>query len=447
MKIIIVGGGKVGSALCQDLTNEGHDIILIEKKQALLDSLMSKMDINGIVGDGADILILQEADITHCDIFISVTQSDEINMLAGVMAAHSGAKRTIVRVRNSSYFDHFSFMQQSLGITMMTNPDFLTALNIVYDLEYPYAINVDSIVNNRVDLVQIEATGDLINQPIATFRQIYSDILVTVIKRKDQIIVPDGSHVILEGDQLVLAGTRVALLVFFNRIFAYRKRIKNVLIIGGGTIAVYLGRKLQALKINFKVIESNPEKAKQLSMVFPNHEIFVGDGTDPEFLHLAGLDYADALVALTGIDEENIMLSMYASKQKEMKLITKVNRTDLLKIVDDSSLQTIVTPKALVCDDIMAIVRALANSAGSNVSHLYRLLDNKVEVLEFDIKESSKVCLKPLRDLKMIKNCMIAYIIRDKKIIIPSGMDYIMAKDTVVVVTTHTLTDISEILQ
>lgn len=447
MNIIIVGGGKVGSALCMDLVSEAHDIILIEKKQSILDDLTSKLDITGVKGDGADVDTLMAANIEQCDIFISVTQSDEINMLSGVVAAHLGAKRTIVRVRNSNYFDHFSFIQSSLGITMMTNPDFLTALNIVHDLEYPYANHVDSIANNRLDLVQFDVTESLENQPIMTFRTCYKDVLVTAIKRDDEIIIPNGTHVIKKGDTLVLAGTRLAMIDFFKKVVDVRKRIENVLIVGGGKIAVYLGRKLQWLKVNFKIIENNEETAKNLAQLFPDNEIFVGDGTDMDFLIDCGLLHADAIVALTGIDEENIMLSMFAAKSTNAKVITKVNRKELLKIVDLSPLQTIVTPKALVCDDIMGIVRALDNSQGSNVTHLYRLMDNQIEVLEFEVCENAKVCYKPLKDIQTKTNVMIGYIIRNNKIIIPSGMDEILPKDIVIVISTETLNDLSEILQ
>lgn len=447
MKIVIVGAGKVGTQLCEDLSNEGHDIVLIELSDYKLNQVIDKVDITGIVGNGANIQILEEVNMNDVDVFIAVTQKDEINLLSAVIAKKMGAENTIVRVRSTEYNDHLAFMKESFGISLMMNPDHQAASDIIQTLQYPSAHNVESFASNRVNLVEfvVENHSSLINQPLLSFRNNYGNVLVCVILRQGTVIIPDGSYSIQQGDHIYVTGNPKDIREFLFRVNGKHK-VKQVLIVGGGNITFYLCQYFEKLKINVKVIENNPEVARRLAERFEHFEIILGDGTNQDFLIHQGLEHYDALVSLTGIDEENILISMFASQHGVNRIVTKVNRRDLLKIVGDVGLQTIITPKSIVADHMISVVRALHNSKGSNVEALYRLIDNRVEALQFKVSNQSKVINQPLKDLITKKNLLIAYIIRNSELIFPGGMDCIQANDSVIVVSTTTLSDLDDIL-
>lgn len=447
MKIVVVGAGKVGSLLCEDLSNEGHDIILIEKDEFELNVLIDKLDITGVIGNGADIDVLSEVGMKDTDVFIAVTQKDEINLLASVIAKKMGASNSIVRVRNTEYNEHLEFMKDSLGITLMINPDHQAAFDIVQTLQYPAAYNVESFASNRVNLVEfvIEQDSKLLNLPLSEFRHIYGNVLVGVILRKEEVIIPDGSFVIQEGDHIYVTGNQKDMRNFGLNIFENNK-VKKVFIIGGGNITFYLCQYFEKMKIHVKVIENNPKAAQALAQRFDKFEIILGDGTNQDFLLHQGIEHYDALISLTGIDEENILISMFAHQQELSRIITKVNRTDLLKIVGDVGLQTIITPKSIVADHIISMVRALYNSQGSNVEALYRFIGNRVEALQFKVNSKSKVINTPLKDLKTKQNLLIAYIIRGNKLFFPTGNDSIYPNDSVIVISKTTLSDLDDIL-
>lgn len=447
MKIVVVGAGKVGSLLCEDLSNEGHDIILIEKDENSLNHLIEKVDITGIIGNGANVDILEEVGMKDCDVFIAVTQKDEINLLSAVIARKLGAKHSIVRVRSTEYNEHLEFMKDSFGISLMINPDHQSAFDIVQTLQYPSAYNVESFASNRVNLVEfvIRQDSPLINQPIFNFRNTYGNVLVCVILRDEEVFIPDGSYVIQEGDHIYVTGSQKDMREFSLKINEV-SRVKKVMIIGGGNITFYLCQYFEKLKIHVKVIENNASVAQALAQRFEKFEIILGDGTNQDFLLHQGLDHYDALISLTGIDEENILISMFAHQNEINRIITKVNRTDLLKIVGDVGLQTIVTPKKIVADHIISVVRALYNSQGSNVEALYRLIGNKVEALQFKVKSNSKVVNIALKDLQTKPNVLIAYILRGNKLFFPGGNDSIQANDSVIVITKETMSDLDDIL-
>lgn len=447
MKIVIVGAGKVGTQLCEDLSNEGHDIVLIEFSEYKLNQVIDKVDITGIVGNGANVQILEEVNIKDVDVFIAVTQKDEINLLSALIAKKMGAENTIVRVRSTEYNDHLEFMKESFGISLMMNPDHQAAYDIIQTLQYPSAYNVESFASNRVNLVEfvVDANSLLIDQPLLSFRNKYGDVLVCVILRNNTVIIPDGSYRIEKGDHIYVTGNPKDIREFVYRING-KHRVKQVMIVGGGNITFYLCQYFEKLKIHVKVIENNPEVARRLAERFEHFEIILGDGTNQDFLIHQGLEHYDALVSLTGIDEENILISMFASQHGVNRLVTKVNRRDLLKIVGDVGLQTIITPKSIVADHMISVVRALHNSQGSNVEALYRLIDNRVEALQFKVSDQSKVVGITLKDLTIKKNLLIAYIIRNNELIFPGGLDVIKPSDKVIVISSHTLSDLDDIL-
>lgn len=447
MKIVIVGAGKVGSLLCEDLSNEGHDIILIERDEVALNRVIEKVDITGIIGNGANVDILKEVGMKDTEVFISVTQKDEINLLSAVIARKLGAKNSIVRVRDTEYNEHLEFMKESFGITLMINPDHQAAFDIVQTLQFPSAYNVESFASNRVNIVEyfIDQQSKLINLPISEFRKNYGNVLIGAIQRHGEVYIPDGTYTIQEGDHIYVTGSQQDMRSFGLRMFK-NNHLKKVLIIGGGNITFYLCQYFEKMKVQVKVIENNLEVAKRLAQRFENFEILLGDGTNQDFLLQEGLDNSDAMISLTGIDEENILISMFGHQHHVPRIITKVNRVDLLKIVGDVGLQTIITPKSIVADHIISVVRALYNSRGSNVEALYRFIGNRVEALQFKVNPKSKVTNISLKELQIKPGILIAYIIRGNKLFFPTGNDLILANDSVIVISKTTLSDLDEIL-
>lgn len=449
VNIVIVGGGKVGELLCSELSTEGSNVLLIEKNQEVLESLVDKNDITGIVGSGASYPILMEADVANSDVFIAVTELDEINMIAAIMANKLGANYTISRVRTPENYHSFSFVEESLGIHMMINPELEAAKKIFTELEFPFALNVESFVNNLVNIVSVEISEEssLVNMPLPAFRQKYRSILVCVLERNGDVIIPRGDVVLQAGDRIHVTGKTSDLEKFYRSLGALHRRVKSCLIIGGGKITYYLLRMLSHTDMHVKVLEHDREKAKELAHEFPKVTVIHTDGSEKSNLDEEGIHNYEAVVSLTGMDEENIVISMYASKCNVKKNITKINRTAIVSYLGDIGLMSIITPKRLIANRITRFVRAIENSAGSNVDALYKLADERVESLQFNVKGGSKVVGIPLKDLSMKANIIVAYLVRSGEAIFPGGNDTIEVGDKVIVITTRgQLYDIDDIL-
>lgn len=450
MNIVIVGGGKVGELLCSELSTEGNNVLLIEKNAQVLETLVEKNDITGIVGSGASYPILMEADVAGSDVFVAVTEQDEINMISAIMANKIGANYTISRVRTPENYRSFSFVEESLGIHMMINPELEAAKKIFTELEFPFALNVDSFVNNLVNIVSVEIDEDssLVGMALPHFRQLYRSILICVLERKGEVIIPKGDVILEAGDRIHVTGQTTDLEKFYRSLGALHRRVKNCMIIGGGKITYYLLRMLSHTDMHVKVLELDREQAKQLSHEFPKVTVIHTDGSEKSNLDEEGISNYEAVVSLTGMDEENIVISMYASKCNVKKNITKINRTAIVSYLGDIGLMSIITPKRLIANRITRFVRAVENSAGSNVEALYKLADGRVESLQFNVKDGSKVVGIPLKDLPIHKNIIIAYLVRGGQAIFPGGNDYIERGDKVIVITTKAqLYDIDDILE
>ncbi|MDE1548502.1 Trk system potassium transporter TrkA [Jeotgalibaca caeni] len=450
MKIIIAGGGKVGSVLCAELSTEENDIILVEKNETRLESLINMNDISGIVGNGASYDIQQEAGVSNCDIFIAVTPEDEVNIMACILAKNLGASYTIARVRNPEYSNHFHYVRESLGVNLMINPELESARSIARLIKYPTVLGIQSFVDDKVELIEIEVgeQSPLANLPLNDFRPKYGDILVGAIRRKEETIIPSGQDRLQVGDHVYLMGESSILRKFYRKVRSQKNQIQSVLIIGGGRLTYYLLELLEESRMDIKVIERNREIAEELSAEFPNMEVILGDGTDQEVLQQEGIENYDAFISLTGVDEENIIASLYAAQQKVGKVITKVNRELLLKIFDSIGMESIITPKRVIANTILQFVRSLGNTSVSNVEALYRLADNQAEAIQFKVKATSRATNIQLEKLKTRENLLIAYIIRDKKLIIPSGQDVIKPNDRVIIITKEKyFDDIDDILK
>ncbi|NLA87085.1 MAG: Trk system potassium transporter TrkA [Clostridiales bacterium] len=437
MKIVIAGGGKVGGVLCSDLSGENHDVVIIDRDSSVVDSLIGLSDIAGLVGNGANPELLREAGVSDCDVFIAVTESDEINIIASIMAHKLGAHEVLARVRNPEYSSQLSFVQENLGISMLINPEMEAARAIMHSIRFPSAISIESFAEGRVQMVEVSASpgSQLDGMPLTRFREMFGRVLVCIVQRGDDIYIPAGSFVLREGDLLHVTGPTKNLPAICKVAGCFTRRIRSAMIIGGSSIARYLLRIMDRTGMDICIIERNRTVAESLASEFGGVKVIAGDGTDQSLLEEHHIESYDCLVALTGIDEETLITSLYAAKKKVPKIVTKVNRTQLLHVLGDTRLQTIVTPKRIVADKIIRFIRAMSATQDSKLEALYRIVDDRVEVLQFEVLRSSAVVDIPLRELQLKNNILIAYLVRGDELIYPGGDDMIFPGDHVIAVT------------
>ena len=441
MEIIIVGGGKVGSALAEVLCDE-HNVTVIDKNEARIKALTNDFDIMGIVGNCLQTEVLQEANVEKANIFIAVTSSDEVNILSCLIAKKKKARHCIARVRSPEFDKQMVFMREELGISMMVNPDYNAANEIAKVLRYPEAINIESFAKGRVDLAEIRITSGSILENLALSqlaRRLRLDVLICAVQRGEDIIIPNGNFVLKAGDKIHMTASHSAMVKFFRSISAaYReKRVKNAVLIGGGRVAYHLAQQLREMGVKVKIIEINPDRCLELSDRLDKVNVCCGDGTDHDLLREERVYDADAVVTLTGIDEENILLSLLAKNNGVDKVVTKVNRMTLMQLTDTLDLDSIISPKSITVSLILQYVRAKQNSAGNNITTLYRLVNDRLEAIEFVIREQKDYVDVPLKKLKLRNGILIASIVRGNELIIPKGDDCLKVNDSVVVVTTN----------
>ena len=452
MKIIIIGCGKVGLTLAEMLSAENHDIVLVDSSSSKLQSIPESLDGMRILGNGASINTLMEAGIEDADILIAVTGSDELNLLCCLIAKKAGQCHTIARVRNPIYNKELSFIKEKLGLSMIINPELAAAAEISRLLRFPSAIKIDTFAKGRVELLKFRIRPEfgLNDLPIHQISsKTNSDILICGVERGNEIAIPDGNFVLKDNDVLSIVASPARAAAFFRNIGLKTHQVKNTMIVGGGTIAYYAAHSLLDMQIDVRIVESSRERCEQLSELLPGAIIICGDGTDKQLLLEEGLAEAESFVTLTNLDEENVLLSLFAKENSNAKLVTKVNKIAFTEIIENLDIGSVIYPKYLISDYILQYIRALSNSIGSNnVETLYKILDNRAEALEFIIREESAVTGIPLAQLKTKSNLLICCINRHGKIHIPRGQDSIQVGDTVIVVTTQTgLKDIQDILR
>lgn len=452
MKIVIVGAGKVGEYLFTDLNTEDNDIILIEHNSEILNEMLSRYDIMGIVGNGTSYEVLEEAGVKDADVFISVTTSDEINVLACLFAKKIGAKYTIARVRNPEYSENIDFVKKSLGIDLMINPELVAASEIGRSLKYPSALSVEPFADGKVKLISIlvKKESPLNNLMVSHLNRIFSStILICIVDRDGEIFIPSGNFILKENDKVYFTGTQKYLFNFYKIMGVHSRNVNSVTIIGGGRISYYLISNLLNENIEVKLIEQKRDRAEFFSEKFPDKvKIICADGSNSEVLEEERISDYDACVALTGIDEENIMISIYAKKIGVKKSIAKVSRLSLLNIISPMEDYSVVTPKKLVSDIITRVVRSIKNTEGSNIETLYRLCDKKVEAVEIKVNDGSKAVGIELKNLNMKENILICCIIRNNREIFPTGNDKILVGDRVIVISkTNTIQNLDSILK
>lgn len=452
MQVIIVGCGKVGRTLAEQLQEEDDiDLTLIDTSAEKIAVVTENVDAMGIVGNGASINVLMEAGVDTADILIAVTASDELNLLCCLIAQKTGQCHTIARVRNPLYSKEIGFIKERLGISMIINPELAAAQEISRLLRFPSAIKIDTFARGRVELLKFKVLpefgldGMSIIQIMSRFRV---DLLFCAIEGKEEVAIPGGNHIIHEGDVVSVLATPQNAAAFFRQIGLKTNQVKNAIIVGGGTISVYLSLALLDMRIDVKIIEKDRVRCEELSEQLPQATIICGDGTDSELLMEEGLADAESFVALTNMDEENVFLALHAKTVSGAKLVAKVNRLAFDEVIDSLDIGSVIYPKYITADHILQYVRAMQNSIGSNVETLYHILDNQAEALEFAIRESSAVVGIPLADLKLKKNLLVGCLNRNGKVRIPRGQDTIQVGDTVIIVTTNKgLHDITDILE
>ena len=434
MKIVLVGGGKVGFALCRSLVAENHDVVLIEQNEAVLNHIVSRFDIMGLLGNGADFTILEQAGVQECDIFIALTEHDEVNMISAVLAKKMGAKETIVRVRNPEYSNAYFKEKNILGFSLIVNPELLAARAISNIIDFPNALSVERFAGGRVSLMEfvVKDASGLCQMPISEFRKKF-DVIVCALERNHELIIPGGEMTLQDKDRIFVTGNRVDMMRLHNHFKA--RTVKSFLIIGAGKIAYYLVGILKDSRIDTKVIEINPERARFFSEKFPNLYIVQGDGTAKDILLEESAPHYDAVATLTGVDEENIITSMFLDRVGVQKNITKVNRTSLLEIIHAPDFSSIITPKIIAVDTIMHFIRGRVNAQYSDLQAMHHLANGQIETLQFHIKEANKMTAKPLSHLKLKKGILIAAIIRKGKTIFPTGEDTLEVGDQLLVTT------------
>lgn len=450
MKIIIVGCGKVGKTLAEELNKEDNEVTVIDRRYAEVESLSNKFDVMGVVGNGASYKTQMEAGIEKADILIAVTGSDELNLLCCLIAKRAGNCQTIARVRNPEYSEEIGFVKGALGLAMTINPEFAAAQEIARVLWFPSAIKIDTFAKGRVEMLKFRVPGEsrlngMLVMNIAP--KLGADVLVCAVERDGEIFIPKGDFRLQEKDVVsIIAGPKKAS-DFFKKIGIETHQVKDTMIVGGGDTGYYLAKLLQPMGIGIKLIEQNEERCNLLSELLPKAQIIHADGSEQIVLIEEGVGQAEAFVALTNIDEENVMLSLFARSQTSGKIATKINRMDFDRVIKELDLDTTVYPKKITALYILQFVRAMKNSIGCNVETMYRILDDKAEALEFVVKDSSELPGIPLEKLKIKENTLVACIIRGRQIIIPRGKDEMRVGDSVVVVTTTLgLKDIRDVI-
>lgn len=451
MNIIVVGCGKIGTTILSSLVAEGHNVVALDSNPDTINEITNLYDAIGICGNGNDCDTLSEAGVEKAELFVAVTGSDEFNMLSCFLARRMGAKHTIARIRNPEYNDqNLGFIKKQLGLSMAINPDLLAAQELFNILKLPSAAKIETFSRRDFEMIELKLRQESVLDGVSLIelRKKYDvKLLVCVVQRDNEVFIPDGSFVLKSGDKIGITATTSEILRFLKMLGVMQKQARNIMILGGSRTAYYLSKMLMGIGNTVKIVEKDHKRCLELSETLPNAVIINGDGAGQELLNEEGLSSMDAFISLTGMDEENILISFYAAAQNVPKVISKVNRDEFMYLAEKIGLDCTISPKNIISDILVRYARALENSLGSNVETLYQIMDAKAEALEFNIVGDSAVTEIPLKDMKLKPNTLIAGIMRGRKIIIPSGDDMILPEDKVVIITSgYKLNDISDIL-
>lgn len=450
MRIVIIGAGKIGEAIVKHVSNEEHEVVIIDNNPDVIEKMVNKYDVMGICGSGVSYEIQANAGVEKSDLVIAVTASDERNMLACLVAKTMGVSRTIARVRDYNYTKQIHLMKDALGISLTINPELESSNEIMRIINFPEALKVDTFAKGNADLIElyIPEGNPLVGQPLYSIASKYQvKALVCAVCRGNEVFIPSGSFVLQAKDKIHVTASRNNARTLISKLGLSETKMKEILIIGGGRIAMYLGAELLKNRYRVKIIERDLARCEELSQVLKDATIIHGDGSDQNLLAEEGIVQSDVVVCITGIDEENIIISMYANKLNVKKVITKVNKPSFAGLLESIEMASVISPQEIAASQIVRYIRASENSRGNNIKTLYKLVNNQVEAIEFSATKSSKVLNVSLKNMKIKPNMLIAGIVRDNEVIIPNGDSMILDGDSVIVVTTsHALNDLDEIL-
>ena len=449
MKIIIVGIGKIGRIVTEYLVNEGHDIVVVDTDPTVVREAVDAYDVRGVVGNGANYDIQVQAEAEHTNVLIAATESDELNLLCCLVARKNGVKRTIARVRNPEYGKQIDFMYNDLGLDMIINPEQEAAAEIAKILQFPTALNIDTFAQGRAEIVEIKVPEDspLVGKSLSELgREFAVSFLVCAVVRAGAVHIPSGGFVLQAGDHIHITAAANEIGKFLRKLRMLKQRVRKIMIIGGSRISYYLAKQLAESHLDIKIIEVDHERARELDEQLPEVAVINGDGTNQDLLREEGIDDVDAFLSLTGNDEENIILSLYAKTLNVSKVITKINHIAYYHILEKLDLGTIISPKAITANQILRFVRSLSDSITSEVKTLYKLVNNQIEAAEFFIPVETDYTGISFRDLPLKKDILIGCIVRDKTVIIPHGEDCFRAGDSVIIVSKQKLKDLEDIL-
>ena len=437
MNIIILGAGKVGISLTENFVKEGYDVVLIDSNEKIIEDAVNKYDVNGVVGNGLERSLLLEAGIESADYFISCTSLDQTNILCCVLAKKLGAKKTVARVRDPIYFNEMNNIKKDLGIDLAFNPEYRTATDIAQILRFPSAESVESFAGGKAVLIElnIEEGNAIIGKSLKDVSNENSyNVLFGMVKRGKEFLIPRGDFIVEENDVVYVIAEEKSIINFCKKIKVFKRKSKNVFIVGGGKIAYYLAKALISEGVNVKILEQDLNRSEELSEELPKATILCGDGTDQAILIEEGMANFDACVTLTGIDEENVIVSLFAKQKKIDKVVTKIDKQSVADMVKVLGLETIVSPSNSISNHILRFIRAHSAESGGGVNTLYKLHD-KAEALEFTVEDDFSGKLIPLKELKLKRQVLIGGIVRDDKYLLPTGESFLIPKDKVIVIT------------
>lgn len=451
MKIIISGCGKIGTSVLASLAAEGHDVTAIDKKSEVIAELTNVYDVMGVCGNAADCDTLIEAGAADCGLYVAMTESDELNMLSCFLAKKMGAQNTIARIRNPEYNDaSLGFLRQHLELSMAINPEFRAARELYNILKFPSALKIETFSRRNLEMIELRLTedSDLVGRNLLEIRKKYdAQFLIACVQRGEDVYIPNGLFTLQAGDKIGLTASLPEMQKLLKMLNSLRKQAKNILILGGSKTAYYLAKMFELAGNSAKIIEQDEARCLELTSLLPYSTIIHGNGAEQELLMEEGLGSCDAFVALTGMDEENILLGIFAAQQDVPKTIVKINRDELVSLAQKMGIDSIVSPKEITSNILVQYARALDNSSGSAVETLYKLFDGKAEALEFIVAGDSPLIETQLKNIKLKPNVLIGGIVRGRKTIIPSGVDMILPGDRVVVISSgNRLNDLSDIL-
>ena len=452
MKIIVVGCGKIGQSIIASLLSEGHDVVALDKNQEIIEQVTNIYDVMGVCGIGTDCEVLTEAGANKADIFIAVTGSDELNMLSCYLAKTLGAENTIARIRNREYNEKsLGFLQHELNLSMSINPEYFAAHDIYNVLRLPSVAHIETFSTRNFEIIELVLRD---NSPLAGIkimelrRQHKAKFLICAVCRDGKAYIPDGNFELKSGDKIALTAAPSEIIKLLKELKITQRSAKKVMIMGASRTGYYLAKMLLFAGCSVIIIDKDPAKCQEICELLPGATVILGDGAQQELLQEEGLSTVDAFISLTGMDEQNILISYFAHSQNVPKVITKVNRNEFIPLATGLGLDTIVSPRRTISDVILRYTRALKNSVGSNVEKLYKIMDGNAEALKFHVSDDFEYSNIPLKDISFKENILISGILRNRKALIPTGDTVIMPGDKVIVISTgHTLYDLADIIR